>query len=154
VVSNILRIDETARQRIAGSGSCESARDGIRSDRGRAVACGGLCTRGALGIGCLPQGQAERNRLPKRSRRLASGRWLHWALRTVYDVASESRARTCSRLSGSERLGLGFGSAALGVFVAACGLITNFGDCLLDRRAGGKARRTASRNSDSEAPHR
>lgn len=34
-----------------------------------------------------------------------------------------------------------FGSAALGVFVAACALVTNFGNGLLDRFGVGNARK-------------
>jgi len=47
----------------------------------------------------------------------------------------------CLIFSGSALIQGELGSAALGVFVAACALITNFGNGLLDRFWSGKARK-------------
>jgi hypothetical protein len=46
----------------------------------------------------------------------------------------------CLIFSGLALIQGEFGSAALGVFVSACALITNFGNGLLDRFGVGKAR--------------
>lgn len=47
----------------------------------------------------------------------------------------------CLIFSGLALIQGEFGSAALGVFVSACALITNFGDSLLGRYEDGKARK-------------
>jgi hypothetical protein len=47
----------------------------------------------------------------------------------------------CLIFSGLALIQGEFGSAALGVFVSACALITNFGNGLLDRFGVGKTRK-------------
>jgi hypothetical protein len=57
----------------------------------------------------------------------------------------------CLIFSGLALIHGEFGSAALGVFVSSCALITNFGNGLLDRFGVGKLEMQATvRNSYSE----